>query len=71
MTEARGFAIPRGWRRFAAGDVEMFGDQTLRAVHVAPAEACHRLRDDHDDRIRELDPITAAKALRELSEVLP
>ncbi|SDT79752.1 DUF4132 domain-containing protein [Actinoplanes derwentensis] len=53
------------------GAVDVLGDQTIEAIFVEPAAAYHWSRRDQDDHIRELDPITAAEALRELSEVLP
>ncbi|WP_238489362.1 DUF4132 domain-containing protein [Actinoplanes flavus] len=54
----------------AVGAVDVLGDQTVTAVFLAPASGYHRHRDDQDDRLSELDPITAAEALRDLTEVL-
>jgi hypothetical protein len=54
----------------AVGAIEVLGDQTVEAIFVAPSSGHHWFRPDQDDRIRELDPITAAEALRELTEVL-
>ncbi|MDR6326393.1 DUF4132 domain-containing protein [Actinoplanes couchii] len=53
------------------GAVDILGDQTIEAIFVAPSAADHWSRPGQDDHISELDPITAAEALRELSEVLP
>ncbi|MEV4279338.1 DUF4132 domain-containing protein [Actinoplanes xinjiangensis] len=54
----------------AVGAIDVLGDQTVESIHVAPAGKYHGFRRDQDDRIRELDPITAAEALRDLTEVL-
>jgi hypothetical protein len=54
----------------AVGAIDVLGDQTVEAIFVAPAGDHHWFRRDQDDRIRELDPITAAEALRDLTEVL-
>ncbi|GGN89262.1 hypothetical protein GCM10010112_73610 [Actinoplanes lobatus] len=54
----------------AVGAVDVLGDQTVTAVFVAPASGYHWRRGDSDDRLSELDPITAAEALRDLTEVL-
>ncbi|MEU8663329.1 DUF4132 domain-containing protein, partial [Actinoplanes philippinensis] len=54
----------------AAGAIDVLGDQTVEAIFVAAAGAHHWFRPDRDDRLRELDPITAAEALRDLTEVL-
>ncbi|GIE33319.1 hypothetical protein Ait01nite_063640 [Actinoplanes italicus] len=53
----------------AVGAIDVLGDQTVEALFVAPSSAHHWFRSGQDDRIRELDPITAAEALRELTEV--
>ncbi len=50
----------------AVGAVDVLGDQTIQSLHVAPAGSRHQA-----GPVSELDPITAAEALRELSEVLP
>ncbi|MEU4625545.1 DUF4132 domain-containing protein [Actinoplanes sp. NPDC023801] len=55
----------------AVGAIDVLGDQTIEALYVAPSSEHHWFRNDRDDRIRELDPITAAEALRELTEVIP
>ncbi|WP_239140262.1 DUF4132 domain-containing protein [Actinoplanes campanulatus] len=54
----------------AVGAVDVLGDQTVTAVFLAPAAGYHWHRDGQDDRLSELDPITAAEALRDLTEVL-
>jgi hypothetical protein len=54
----------------AVGAIEVLGDQTVEAIFVEPSSGHHWFRPGQDDRIRELDPITAAEALRELTEVL-
>ncbi|WP_246636949.1 DUF4132 domain-containing protein [Actinoplanes hulinensis] len=54
----------------AVGAVDVLGDQTVTAVFLAPASGYHWRRGDQDDRLSELDPITAAEALRDLTEVL-
>jgi hypothetical protein len=54
----------------AVGAIDVLGDQTVVAIFVAPSSGHHWFRKDQADRIAELDPITAAEALRELTEVL-
>ncbi|WP_433791012.1 DUF4132 domain-containing protein [Actinoplanes sp. CA-252034] len=54
----------------AVGAIDVLGDQTVEAIFVATAGAHHWFRPGQDDRLRELDPITAAEALRDLTEVL-
>ncbi|MDI6103544.1 DUF4132 domain-containing protein [Actinoplanes sp. NEAU-A12] len=55
----------------AVGAVDVLGDQTVEALWVAPSTEHHWFRKDQADRVDELDPITAAETLRELTEVLP
>jgi hypothetical protein len=54
----------------AVGAIDVLGEQTVEAIYVAPPSAYHWRQQDQGDRIRELDPVTAAEALRELTEVL-